>query len=239
MNGSKVLTMVAVCAAIAFAAVLGSDAAANPFRAADYAPLRRTLRAFYPDESNCRGTCKDAAVVASVRRIGEELDAWAAAHPGFDALDLRRECYLSIRRNFRPVLFPSLPFYCEAGANGGWYDYATAVPGRHVSRITSRFYKEKGLIPDAAFETFLARCRERLMLCCGPFSDDMHHVPPYHTVFTKGFGGVRAEVAAALAACPADDPSGRKELETALVGLDTLHEMQLKFAEEARRLLLQ
>jgi len=61
-------------------------------------------------------------------------------------------------------------------------------------------------------------------------------VPPFHSIFTRGFKGVRDDVAAAFAKCPADDPLGRKELETAIVGLDTVHELQLKFkaAAEAR-----
>ena len=56
---------------------------------ADSGDFRRELRAFYPDE--CHGACKDARQTNSVAAIGRELDAWAAAHPGFDALDIRRE----------------------------------------------------------------------------------------------------------------------------------------------------
>ena len=40
---------------------------------------------------------------------------------------------------------------------------------------------------------------------------------------------------AARAARPANDPFGRKWLETALDGLDTIHALQLKFAEEAEK----
>ena len=36
----------------------------------------------------------------------------------------------------------------------------------------------------------------RLIVCCGPFVDDQHHVPPFHAVFTGGFGGIRADLAA-------------------------------------------
>ena len=52
------------------------------------------------------------------------------------------------------------------------------------------------------------------------------------TAIAKGFGGVRAEVADALAQCPKNDPHGKKQLETALVGLDTIRAIQLKFAEK-------
>ena len=197
--------------------------------------LRKELRAFYPDE--CHGVCKDPRQTNSVAAIGTELDAWAAAHPGFDVLDIRRESYLAMRRHFVPFIFDNLPFYFEAGVNGGWsiWNDAPGVPSRHVNRICDRFYREQHLIPEEAFKLLGRRHGQRFLLCCGPFVDDMHHVPPFHTILTKGFSGVRAEVAAALETCPADDPLGRKELETALVGLDTIHEIQLKFAEEARK----
>ena len=203
------------------------------FAALDLADFRRELRAFYPDE--CHQACKDPRQTNSVAAIGRDLDAWAAAHPGFDALDVRREQYLSVRRHVQPFLFRSSPFYFELGCNGGWTHSSRTVPGRHVNRICARFYRERGLIPDEAFALQSARSRLTLVLCCGPFVDDMHHVPPFRTVLRKGFGGVRAEVAAALAECPADDPLGRKELETALVGLDTVRAVQLAFCEEAKR----
>ena len=63
----------------------------------------------------------------------------------------------------------------------------------------------------------------------------MHHIPPLRTILQKGFGGVRTEVAKAIEECPKDDHLGRKELETALAGLDTIHEIQLAFAKEAQK----
>ena len=229
-----------ILSATSFAATVGLDMSAlakaatkgNPFKAADYAAFRAELRAFYPDE--CHDPCKDPRQLASVKAIGDELDAWAAAHPGFDALDIRRESYLLMRKHFVPFLFRNSPFYFEAGVNGGWCNSCKAVPSRHVNRICRRFYKEQDLIPDSAFALLNNRNWRRLLLCCGPFVDDMHHVPPFHTVFTKGFGGVRADVAKALAECPEGDVLGRKELETALVGLDTIHAIQLSFAEAAK-----
>ena len=224
---------------LVLAGVTAGEVAAeeNPFRAEDYAAFRKELRAFYPDE--CHGVCKDPRQTNSVARIGRELDAWAAAHPGFDALDIRRESYLLMRKHFVQILFRESPFYFETGVNGGWCMSPKAVPSRHVNRICSRFYREQNLIPQSAFDLLNARNRETLALCCGPFSDDMHHVPPFRKILSVGFSGVRAEVAAALEKCPKDDPLGKKELETALVGLDTIHEMQLAFAAEAQRLLAQ
>ena len=202
--------------------------------AADCGALRTELRAFYPKYGQFSGPVKDPRQKASCDRIEEGLKGYIAAHPDYDALDLRRETYLLMRRHFVPFLFRNSPFYFEAGVNGGW---SGCCPARLVNKYCRKFYREKGLIPQEAFNRLYGRMDERLLVCCGPFSDDMHHLPPFHTVFTKGFSGVRKEVEAALAACPADDPLGKKELETALVGLDTIHDIQLKFAAEAQRLL--
>ena len=223
-------------ALVGAAAVAGQAAAVAgrpSYRAADYAALRKQLRAFHPDE--CHDRCKDPAYAVAEKAIHADLDAYAAAHPGYDALDMRRACYLSMRKHFVPFLFTESPFYFEAGINGGWI--MGKAPARGVNRLCGKFYKEQALVPDEEFRILRARNREALALCCGPFSDDMHHVPPLRTILAKGFGGVRAEVVAALEKCPKNDPHGRKQLETALVGLDTIHEIQLKFAAKAEELL--
>ena len=224
--------------AAAFAAVSRLHAAEtgqNPFMADDYAALRKQLRAFYPDE--CHERCKDPAYAVAEKAIRADCEAYAAANPGYDALDMRKACYLSVRKHFVPFLFTESPFYFEAGVNGGWLWKDCKSPGREVNRLCSKFYKEQSLVPDEEFKVQSARQREALALCCGPFVDDMHHVPPLRTILSKGFGGVRAEVADALAKCPADDPHGRKQLDTALVGLDTVREIQLKFAAKAESIL--
>jgi len=224
---------------IALAAVvvvsLASTGAAmedNPFRAADYAALRKQLRAFYPDwgQGN-RDVVKDPRSAESYGKIEKDLKAWCAAHPDYDALDVRRECYMAMRRHFVPFLFTESPFYFEAGVNGGW---GGKRPARIVNKLCWKFYKEKGLVPDEAFETLSHRRRNNLVVICGPFVDDMHHVPPMRRILKLGFKGVRDEVAAALEKCPADDAKGRKELETALVGLETIRQIQLKFHEAAK-----
>ena len=204
-----------------------------PFSSTSYQELRHELRAFHPDE--CHDRCKDPAYAESEKAILADLDAYAAAHPGYDALDMRQACYLSMRKHFVPFLFTESPFYFETGINGGWI--MSKAPARGVNRLCGKFYKEQALVPDEEFRILHARNREALALCCGPFSDDMHHVPPLRTILAKGFGGIRAEVAAALAKCPADDPHGKKQLETALVGLDTVREIQLKFAAKAESVL--
>ena len=210
-----------------------AESSANPFRAEDYTALRKQLRAFYPDE--CHDRCKDSSYLIAEKDIHADLAAYVTAHPNYDALDLRQVCYRSMQKHFVPFLFTESPFYFEAGVNGGWI--LGKAPAREVNRLCWRFYKEQSLVPDEEFRVQSARQREALALCCGPFSDDMHHVPPLRTILAKGFGGVRAEVADALAQCPKNDPHGKKQLETALVGLDTIRAIQLKFAEKAEMIL--
>jgi len=217
-------------------AVLSAGAATvrETFDVRAYEPLVRRLRAFYPDETH--EPCKDPRQLESARKIERELDRYCAAHPGYDALDVRQETYRLIRENFVPFLFPEHPFYFEAGINGGWTLNNGTVPGRNNWRLCKKVYFEEHLIDPVADRRRSARVRER-MTVVGPYVDDQHHIAPFHTVFTKGFGGVRKEVEQALADCPANDPLARKEFETALQGLDTIHAMQLRFADEADRLL--
>lgn len=133
--------------ALAAAAAFGRGKPESPLGgASDYAALRAELRAFYPP-GYCREACQSKEQVESCAAIGRDLDAWAAAHPGFDALDVRRESYLAMRRHFVPFLFSNSPFYFEAGVNGGW---SGARPARHVNRICGRFYGEQGLVPQSA-----------------------------------------------------------------------------------------
>ena len=195
-----------------------------------YDAMRKQLRAFYPDE--CRGAVKDARQIESVKRIEKEVFEYAKAHSDYDALDIRRATYKSMIANFEPFLFTESPFYFEAGVNGGW---SGKRPAQIVSKLCAKFYRSKNLVPNSAFKLLRERHKERLALCCGAFVDNMHHIPPLRTILQKGFGGVRAEVAKAIEECPKDDHSGRKELETALAGLDTIHEIQLAFAKEAQK----
>jgi len=223
-------TLVILCGAMMLSGLVG----AAPCRAADYADFRRELRAFYPDwGQGGHDVVKDPRQAASFEKIKADLAAYAKANPRYDALDMRRECYLAMRRHFVPFLFKTSPFYFEAGVNGGW---GGRRPARLVNDFCGKFYNEQNLVPRSAWERQSARGGQNLCLCCGPFVDDMHHVPPMRTILAKGFKGVRDEVAAAIEKCPENDPLGRRELETALVGLDTIHEIQLKFHEAAKRL---
>ena len=228
-----------IMTAAAFASAMGLDpkafaaAQANPWsKSFDGKPLRQELRAFYPDYGQGdKDIVKDPRQPESYRLIEADLKAYCAAHPDYDALDLRQACYRAMQKHFVPFLFNESPFYFEAGVNGGW---GGKRPARIVNHLCQKFYREQNLIPDSAFRLLWARSGQNLALCCGPFSDDMHHVPPFRVVLEKGFGGIRADVAAALEKCPKNDPLGRKELETALLGFDTIHAIQLKFAAAAK-----
>ena len=107
-----------------------------------YAAFRAELRAFYPDRFQ-GDPVKDPRQKASVAAIEKDLRAFCAAHPGYDALDVRRESYRAMRRHFVPFLFKESPFYFEAGVNGGWGGHR---PARLVNALCAKFYKEKGLI---------------------------------------------------------------------------------------------
>lgn len=205
---------------------------------AEYRPFRRELRAFYPRE--CHEPPKSAAVTNSFATIHRLAAAWSAARPGHSALELRRQVYALEREHFVPVLFPGSPFYFEAGVNGGYHRGEargeTPQPGRVTRALCDRFFRERGLVPEAAWARKDARSRHLFGLSCGAFVDEVHDLPPFHAVFTKGFGGIRREVAAALTRCPADDDEGRAELEAMVDALDTVHALQLRFHDEAVRL---
>ena len=206
------------------------------FKAEDYATLRQELANFYP-VGFCRGKCQSEAVLKSFRAILSELDDWAKKNPGYDALDARCAYYRLVQKHFQPVLFKESPFYFEAGVNGGWSGANNggleANPAFRVKDLCGHLAGGVGRIPGSAFQLMSNRSRENLLLCCGTFVDEMHNIPPFRTILQKGFGGIRAEVAEALSKCPAGDPAGRKQLESALLGLDTIHAVQLAFAQAA------
>ena len=80
----NVLALSAVVASCGFA---GAALAVTP----EHEALRAELRAFYPDE--CHSPCKLAAQTNSVQAIARGIDAYVAAHPEADALDIRCENY--------------------------------------------------------------------------------------------------------------------------------------------------
>ena len=205
-----------------------------------YRPLRRELRKFYPEE--CHERMRDPAVSNSFARIWSDVETWFAAHPEADALDVRRENYRAIRRHYLPVLFRESPFYFESGAAGGYSVRevrGACSPGNVTRHLCTRFYHDRGFVPDEEFRVLSERSRQRYSYICGPFVDQIHNMPPFKSVLENGFGGMRAKVEKALADCPAGDREGRRYLEVMLEGFDTVHHIQLAFAREANRLMRQ
>ena len=163
---------------------------------AEYRPLRRELRTFYPRE--CHDPPKSAKVAESFTKIHRLASEWSETHPGHSALELRRHVYSLEREHFVPVLFRESPFYFETGLNGGYHrgdgKGETPPPGRVTRVLCNRFFKEQNLIPDEAFARRSARAQHMFGIACGVFVDEVHDLPPFHAVFTKGFGGIRKDV---------------------------------------------
>lgn len=93
-------------AAVAFAEKLEPYAGLPDFAEIgpeEYRPLRREARAYFPRE--CHERIRAPAVQGSFKVIFDEVRTWFEAHPEADALDVRRETYLAVRRHFHPVLF--------------------------------------------------------------------------------------------------------------------------------------
>ena len=202
----------------------------------EYRPMRRELRAYYPDE--CHERMRDPDVSNSFARIWSDVAAWFAAHPDADALDVRRENYRAMRRHHRPIIFRESPFYFESGVAGGYAvrDVPGAcAPGNVTRLLCKRFYHDRSFVPDEEFRVLGERSSQRYSYICGPFVDQIHNMPPFRKILENGFGGMKAKVEKALAECPAWDREGRRYLEVMLEGFDTVHHIQLAFKAEAER----
>ena len=210
----------------------------------EYWPMRRELRAFFPSRS--QGDPTDPAVVRHWQDVWRELQAWAAAHPEADALDIRCENYRIMGRTFLPILFRESPFYYEACVQGGYYGIdafnplsafrrKVPMPGAATGRLCRRFLLERKWIPEEDCRVLAERSRQLYSYICGPFVDECHTAPPTRKILEGGFQSIKEKVDAALAACPQDDVDGRRYLEAMALGLDTVHAIQLRYRDEARR----
>ena len=136
----------------------------------EYRPMRRELRAYYPDE--CHEWMRDIAISNSFAQIWSDVSTWFTAQPDADALDVRRENYRAIRRHYHPVLFRESPFYFESGAAGGYsmrWDRGACSPGHVTRHMCMRFYHDRGFVPDEVFKVLAERSRQRYSYVCGPF----------------------------------------------------------------------
>lgn len=195
---------------------------------ASYLELRNEVRAFLPDEAQ-HGLCKDPNVQQAFKSIQERLDHIVKTYPEYNAMAMRREYYRLLPDMMPLKLFRNSPFYYAVGINGGWAN----SPSRWFFKYSDPVCKAN--IPKAVHDVFGARRAGKFILCCGPYVDAVHHMPPLTKILKCGFKGVWEETKAELE--KTTDPNEREFLETALEGLETIHTLQLKFADEARKLL--
>lgn len=193
-----------------------------------YADLRAEVRRFCSDAAQC-GLCNDPEQQAAFRRITDRLDSISSAHPEFDAMKMRRAYYDLLPGTIPVKLFRDAPFYFAVGINGGW----AVSPGQWFFGKFGKVIEEN--VPPGDLAVFDARRKAKFILCCGPFVDRVHHMPPLRRILKTGFKSVYEEVLSALD--KTENPAEREFLETAAAGLETIRAIQLKFRDRARELL--
>ena len=194
-----------------------------------YQELREEVRSFCPEDAQ-GSLCKGAEQLASFERINERMDQFYKNHPESDIQLLRKKYYRISAEEFVPKIFRNAPFYFAAGINGGW----ARSPGLWFAiNFEDKILKEN--VPAEALERFRNRRKNLYILCCGPYVDRMHHLPPFTRIMEKGFSGIWQEVQNELQKC--SDPSERRFLETAAAGLESLHLIQKKFRDCALQML--
>lgn len=194
-----------------------------------YDELRTEVRQYCSDsvESNL---CKDKEQQAAFRKISDHLDEVRNAHPEFDAMKMRRIYYDILPKDIQVKLFLNSPFYFAVGINGGW----AQNPGLWFRQFfANKILKDN--VPDQDLAVYQARRKSNFMLCCGPYVDCVHHMPPLRRILKSGFKGVYEEVLAELQKDV--NASERDFLETAAAGLTAIHSIQLKFRDKALELL--
>ena len=188
----------------------------------DNDPLYQELRTFFGARGGIK--CIDTARLERSRKCREYMDQFAAYHPEADSLDLRREIYRVLRKEFLPILFPDSPFYCEMGGNGGWncsglgfwlYEY-----GR--KKIDDSNPEASRLIEEANKQRFYY----------GYFVDQAHNAPPIPNILKCGFKGIYEEALATLPKCRTDQE--RRYVSCVIEGLETVKVILGKYAEAAR-----
>ena len=189
------------------------------------APLRQEVRALLPD--NNIDQAKAPEIHECIATLRKELKDFTQKHPDFNALDVRRRYYELIPELAPLFIYRNSPFYYEAGINGGWY---VNKPGWTPRELTLKFMSEK--VPQEEQKVFSARSKQNYILCCGFFTDEVHHIPPFQNILKHGYKYFHDKALSELPNCKTDEE--RAFLETAAVGLEAVHKLQLKFATIAR-----
>ena len=189
------------------------------------------LTVFYGEDG--AKVCADAATVERNKAVSAEVqkaaDRMFAA--GESIWKVKAESYRIIGREMRGHIFKGVPFYCEFGLNGGWGAEKNS-PGRVIAKTA---LERKKLFEKIPPDTYDALRDAGFFLCCGPYYDALHHSPPQSNILKHGFRYYYERVCRDLR--KAEDPEVRGFLEAAREGLEALHSIQLRFAEDAARML--
>ena len=156
------------------------------------------------------------------------MDKYDQAHPGLNVFELKAAQYGNIAEKFQPKVFENLPFYFEAGINGGWEPSLNS--GRWL--LMRNYHLFRDFNPEE-YDLFLERQRQRYYLC-GPYVDLQHHCPSFSNVLKYGLSGIYAEAEAALKACQTKEESDF--VRCAMAGLLAAKRISERFAETAGRL---
>lgn len=194
-----------------------------------YSSLKNELHAFASD-SSANTLCKDKEQNRFLKEICLVPARIAEQHPDWSALRVKGETAKWIGENFRPVLFRHLPFYFEAGINGGWYISPMKIG------MEETFYPpllEKH-VPMQSLG-FYARVANNYIGCAGPFVDAFHHIPPFSKILQGGFHGVWKELRNAKKQCKTQEE--HDFIDAAIAGVEAIHAIQLKFADKAKSIL--
>ncbi|MBP5639449.1 MAG: hypothetical protein J6X55_08215 [Victivallales bacterium] len=194
----------------------------------DMTPLRKEIRALLPD--NNIDPAKAPEIHECIASLQKELEDFTQKNPDFTALDIRRRFYELIPDMAPLFIYRNSPFYYEAGTNGGWY---VNRPGTTPRAFTQKFIAEK--IPQEDLQAYIARREQNYILCCGFFTDEIHHIPPLQNILAHGFKYYHEKVLNELPKCQDEDE--RRFLETAAAGLEAVHRLQLRFVDMAEKIL--
>lgn len=193
-----------------------------------YMKLRSEVREFTPDAAQ-GDLCKDPLVQEAFRKIEERYDEILQGDSNYNMMNMRKKYYGFLPEMIPVKLFRNSPFYFSVGINGGWA-YSPASSSFLYHKWIGDFYKRE--VPPEKLRLFHERGNGKFLLCCGPYVDQVHHLPPLTRILRAGFKGVREEAVSELEKCVLS--AEREFLETAIAGLDSIHAIQLKFAAEAR-----
>ena len=130
----------------------------NQAKKTEMTPLRNEIRALLPVKNT--DPARTVELNECVSNLKKLLDDYTAAHPNYDALELRRLYYSYIADAAPLYIYRNSPFYYEAAINGGWF---VNKPAAVLKRYTVKFMQEH--IPQEEESVYRARLSQRYILC--------------------------------------------------------------------------